>query len=218
MAVTLDDLGGWRAVLLALTSRPRPHRRRGPGGHDRDPGRRRHRRPDRGLHRGPAHEGRGGRRGGRHGRGHARGVRPDHHPGRRRAAGRHRRHRRRADPARTTPSTCRPWPASSWPVRACTSASTATARPPPPAARSTCSRRSAWRIDLDGAGVARCVVEAGARLLLRPGLPPGHAPRRPGAGRAGHPHACSTSSARCRTRPGSTARSSASTTRPWRRP
>ena len=59
------------------------------------------------------------------------------------AAGRHRRHRRRPDPAATTRSTCRPWPASWWPAPASTSASTATARPPRPAARSTCSRRSA---------------------------------------------------------------------------
>ena len=34
-------------------------------------------------------------------------------------------------------------------------------------------------VDLGPAGVARCVDEAGHGLLLRPPLPPGHAPRRP---------------------------------------
>ena len=43
----------------------------------------------------------------------------------------------------------------------------------------TCSRRSGVAIDLPAAAVARCVAGGRHRLLLRAGLPPGHAARRP---------------------------------------
>ena len=43
-------------------------------------------------------------------------------------------------------------------------------------------------IELGPDGVAGCVREAGIGLLLRPPLPPGHAPRRPVPPRPRHPH------------------------------
>ena len=42
-------------------------------------------------------------------------------------------------------------------------------------------------IDLDGAGRGPLRGRGRRRVLLRPGVPPGHAPRRSGAGRARHP-------------------------------
>ncbi len=59
-------------------------------------------------------------------------------------------------------------------------------------------------IDLDGPGVRRLRRAGRPGLLLRPGLPPGDAPRRPGAGRAGHPDAVQLHRAAVEPRPGVT--------------
>ena len=59
-------------------------------------------------------------------------------------------------------------------------ASTATGPRRRRAARPTCSRRSASRSTSARTGVARCVDEAGHRVLLRAAVPPGDALRRPG--------------------------------------
>ena len=70
-----------------------------------------------------------------------------------------------------TPSTCRPWPASWPPAPARRCASTATARPRSTSGSFDLLEALGVGIDLDGAGVARCVAEAGRRVLLRPGVP-----------------------------------------------
>ena len=66
-------------------------------------------------------------------------------------------------------------------------ASTATARRRPPAARPTCSRRSACT-SISTARAWRAASTRPASASARAALPPRHAPRRPGPARARHPH------------------------------
>ena len=56
------------------------------------------------------------------------------------------------------------------------------------AARPTCSRRSARASTSAPDAVARCIERGRLRLHVRPGAPPGHALRRPGAQRARRAH------------------------------
>ena len=203
-----------RPRRLAGDARP-PHRRAGPhrraagAAMTRDPRRGGHRRPDRRVHRGPAHEGRDRRRGVRHGRRHARPPPPRspcrEAPRRRR----HRRHRRRARPGGPRPQRVDHGHASSPPAPGPRSCKHGNRGPRPPRGSSDLLEALGVAIELDGAGVARCVAEAGVGLLLRPHLPPGHAPRRPGARRARRADGVQLPRARCRTRPGCSARSSA---------
>ena len=102
-----------------------------------------------------------------------------------RDAGGHLRHRRRR---RRTPSTSPPRPRWWPPARASPSPSTATARCRRAAARPTCWRRWACASTCAPEDVAALHRRGRLRLPVRPGPPPGHAPRRPGAARAGRAH------------------------------
>ena len=95
-----------------------------------------------------------------------------------------------AAPAATarTPSTSRRRPRSSRPPPAPPSPSTATGRCRRGPARPTCSRRSACASTCAPADVAECIDAGRLRVPVRPGPPPRHAPRRPGAARAGRAH------------------------------
>ena len=83
-----------------------------------------------------------------------------------------------------TRSTSRPWARSSPPRPAPGWSSTATGRPPRPAAPPTCWRRSGVVIDLPPAATEQLVAGDGRRVPVRGALPPGAAVRRRAAPRA----------------------------------
>ena len=85
------------------------------------------------------------------------------------------------------------------------------------AARPTCSRRWASRSSSTADAVTRCVDEAGIGFAFARDVPPRHAPRRAGPGRARHPDGLQRARPAVAPRSASAARSSAWPTRRWRR-
>ena len=195
----LDEAGGWPGVLGTLESRATtspPTQARAAmaeilaGAATAG--------PDRRVHRRPAHEGRDGRRAARAWSTPC-SAPPSASTARRRRAGRrHRRHRRRPRPhhqrvdpvgagrgRRRRPGVQARQPGGLVVV----------------AARPTCSRRSASRIELRTRRRGPLRGRGRHRLLLRPAVPPRHAPRRPDRGASSASRRRSTSSGRWPTRP-----------------
>ena len=171
-----------------------PERRRGRRGDARRDGRRRTAGSDRRLPHGATHEGRDRRRG--------RGPRP--HDARVREPRAPARARRSTSWARAATAAARstspPSPRSSSPAPVCPWPSTATAPP-----RSHCGSADVLealgvKIDLDAAGVERCLAEAGIGFLFAPRFHPPMAPRGAGARANSASPPSSTSSGRSRTR------------------
>ena len=167
------SVGGrsWPSVLTALMAGRGTLVRRHRLGHGRGHGRERVRGPAGRVRGAAARQGRDARRARRAG---THDARPGHAVGRPVAGGRHRRdgrgpraHRQHLDDGG----------ARRRGVRDVRWSSTATGRRPRPAGRPTCSRSSASSSTSAPDGVARDLRRGRDRVLLRPGIPPRHAPR-----------------------------------------